>query len=171
MTDTIEKFYEISPSELDNAIKLIGEDWMLITAPDRDRVNAMTASWGSLGVLWNKPVLTCFIRPQRHTYSLVENTDRFSVAVMPRTYREALRYCGSHSGRDEDKLAACQLSTALIDGVPVICEADTLLICKKLYVGDLKKNEFLCKELLSNYKAGDFHRFYVCEIEKAYKRR
>ena len=168
---TNEIFYEIPAEELKNAIELIGNDWMLITARDGEKVNAMTASWGSLGVLWNKPVCTCFIRPQRHTYGLVENEDRISIAVLSEEYRGALRYCGSHSGRDEDKLSAAGLSSSELDGVPVVAEADTLLICRKLYAGDLCENGFIDKALLSNYKDGDFHRFYVCEIEKAYKRR
>lgn len=164
-------FFEISHQELGNAQELIGKKWMLITVRDGERVNAMTASWGSLGILWNKPVLTCFIRPQRHTYGLVEKEERFSIAFMPDDRRDALNYCGSHSGRDGDKLAAAGLTSGELDGVSVISEADTLLICKKLYVGDLERSGFLCEELLSNYRADDFHRFYVCEIEKVYKRR
>ena len=31
----------------------------------------MTASWGGMGILWNKPVVFVFIRPQRFTNSLV----------------------------------------------------------------------------------------------------
>jgi len=164
-------FYEIDAKELENACRLIGTDWMLITARDGEKTNAMTASWGSLGILWNKPVCTCFIRPQRHTYGLVEKEDRISIAFMPEGYRDALNYCGSHSGRDEDKLEGAGLSAAELDGVPVIAEADTLLICRKLYFGDLSEEGFVDSRLLSNYKNRDFHRFYVCEIEKAYKRR
>lgn len=166
-----EKFYEISPEELGNAIRLIGKDWMLITARDGERANAMTASWGSLGVLWNKPVCTCFIRPQRHTYGLVEGEERISMAFMSEEYRSALTYCGSHSGRDGDKLSGAGLSAVELDGVPVIAEADVLLICRKLYIGDITEEGFVDKSLLANYKSGDFHRYYVCEIEKAYKRR
>ena len=84
------KFYEISHKELENAQRLIGDVWMLLTVRDGERVNAMTASWGSLGVLWNKPVLTCFVRPQRHTYSLMEKEERFSVAFMSESHRDAL---------------------------------------------------------------------------------
>ena len=166
-----DKFYEISHKELSNAESLIGDVWMLLTLRDGEKVNAMTASWGSLGILWNKPVLTCFVRPQRHTYSLMEKEERFSVAFMPEAHRDALRLCGSKSGRDMDKLEASGLTSDKLDGVDVICEADTLLICKKLYVGDLEESGFVCPELLSNYKNNDFHRFYVCEIERVYKRK
>lgn len=166
-----DNFYEISHKELSNAESLIGDVWMLLTLRDGEKVNAMTASWGSLGILWNKPVLTCFVRPQRHTYSLMEKEERFSVAFMPEAHRDALRLCGSKSGRDMDKLEASGLTSDKLDGVDVICEADTLIICKKLYVGDLEESGFVCPELLSNYKNNDFHRFYVCEIERVYKRK
>ena len=60
-------FREITPSEASDAIDLIGKDWMLIGAADKKHgnANAMTASWGALGFLWNRPVCICFIRPQR----------------------------------------------------------------------------------------------------------
>jgi flavin reductase (DIM6/NTAB) family NADH-FMN oxidoreductase RutF len=161
---------EISPYELENAMKLIGKTWMLITAKDEEngRVNAMTASWGAMGVLWNKPVCVAFIRPQRHTYSLVEKEDRLSFAFLGEENRSALAFCGRESGRNCDKLAATGLSTVEIDGVACIKEAKLLLVCKKLYAQDLGEDCFIDKELLSNYTAKDYHRMYVCEIEKAY---
>ena len=161
-------FKEISPYELENAMKLIGKDWMLITARDGEKVNAMTASWGALGVLWNKCVCVSFIRPQRHTFGLVEGEDRLSFAFLGEEHRDALRLCGRESGRDCDKLALAGLHSELVGGVPVISEARLVLVCKKLYADDLKKECFIDPALLSNYAANDFHRMYVCEIEKAY---
>lgn len=163
-------FQKIDPKELKNAVEMIGTDWMLITVKDENeqKVNAMTASWGCMGVLWNKPVCVIFIRPQRYTYPLTEKEDRFSIAFLGDAYRNALRLCGTLSGRDTDKLAQAGLHAKALDGVPVIQEAETVLTVKKLYADDLKESSFLDPSLLSNYKAGDFHRFYVCEIEAAY---
>ncbi len=157
---------EVSPFETENALKLIGKDWMLITVRDGDKVNAMTASWGCMGVLWNKPVALCFIRPQRHTFGLAEKTDRFSLCFMDEGYRNALGLCGKLSGRDCDKLKEANLSSEEIDGVPVISEAKMALICKKLYADFLKDEAFIDRSLLSNYTAGDYHKMYVLEIEK-----
>ena len=65
----MKNYREISPEELScSPIKLIGKDWLLITAPDATKAcgaNAMTASWGGLGVLWSLPVATIYVRPQR----------------------------------------------------------------------------------------------------------
>ena len=40
----------------ENAFDLIGKEWMLVTAGTEDKFNTMTASWGGVGILWNKPV-------------------------------------------------------------------------------------------------------------------
>lgn len=159
---------EISPFETENSLKLIGKDWMLITVRDGDKVNAMTASWGCMGVLWNKPVAVCFIRPQRHTFGLAEAEERFSLCFMEDEYRNALGVCGKLSGRDLDKLKEAGLSSENIDGVPVISEAKMILVCKKLYSDFLKEDAFIDKSLLSNYTAGDYHKMYVLEIEKVF---
>ena len=159
-------FREITPYETENALKLIGKDWMLITAKDNDKANAMTASWGCLGVLWNKPVAVCFIRPQRYTFELVQKEERISLAFLDDTYKSALNLCGTRSGRECDKLALAGLTVSDVDGVPVINEARLALVCRKLYVDSLNESSFLDSSLKSFYKDGDYHAFYVLEIEK-----
>ena len=163
-----QNFTVISPVEIDdNVFKLIGSDWMLISASDGTNVNTMTASWGTAGILWNKPVCICFIRPQRYTYEIAERTDRLSFSILDDSYRRSLQYCGSHSGRDGDKFAASGLTPAYAeDGTPYVAESRMVLLCRKLYADDLREGCFLDPSLLANYKAKDYHRFYVCEIEK-----
>ena len=163
-------FRSVTPDSLsDNVFRLIGNDWLLITAedPESGKVNTMTASWGCLGILWNKPVAVCFIRPQRHTLSFVNASERLSLSVLPEEYRAALRFCGTKSGRDTDKFKETGLTPAF-DGrhTPFIKEARLVLICKKLYVDELKESSFLDAELLKNYKEKDYHSVFVCEIEE-----
>lgn len=165
-------FVKISPTELENAMECIGSKWMLITVDDKaqGRANAMTASWGAMGVLWNKNICICFVRPQRHTYSLLQNESEFSISFMGEEYRDALKLCGRESGRDADKLLKCGLNVNRESGVPVVAEAEIALVCRKLYEDELKEGCFLDESLLVNYKAGDYHRFYVCEIKEAYRK-
>lgn len=163
----------ISPEELENICRLIGKDWMLITAGGKDKsgketVNTMTASWGGMGVLWNKPVAFCFIRPQRYTFELTEQSDRLSLSFLSEKYRPALRLCGTKSGRDTDKFAEAGLTPAREGDTPYVAEARLVLLCRKLYADDLRESAFLDRSLLSNYKDGDFHRVYVVEIEQAF---
>ena len=163
-------FKEISPYDIENAMKLIGRDWMLVSAARDGKVNTMTASWGTMGVLWNRAVCTVFIRPQRYTYEFAEVTDTLTLSFFDESYREALRFCGTKSGRDYDKFKETGLSYTLDDGAPIINEARLIIRCKKLYADDLKEGCFLDEEPLVNYKAKDFHRFYICEIEKVLMR-
>lgn len=162
-------FIEITPEELERSpFHLIGKEWMLITAPDGEKesgVNAMTASWGGLGVLWNTPVATVYVRPQRHTYSLLESCDRLALCFLGDEHRKSLALCGTKSGADTDKVLECGLTVESVDGVGAIAESKTVMICKKLYSDDIKEERFIDRSHLSHYN-GDFHRFYILEIEK-----
>ena len=161
-------FVSVMPATLpDNFFSRIGDDWMLITAANAaGTVNTMTASWGCAGILWNKPVAICFIRPQRHTYAFTEEADTLTLSFFPKdAYRDALRYCGTKSGRDVDKFAATGLTVEkTVGGTPYVGEANLVLVCRKLYADDLKENCFIDPEMLKHYAAKDYHRFYVCEI-------
>lgn len=163
-------YHEISPKELENVCRLFDDEWTLITVKDENGANAMTASWGGVGILWNRAVAFCFVRPQRHTFSLLEKEDGFSLCFLPEGYREALRLCGTKSGKDTDKFAAAKLSEKYENSIPFVGESRLVLFCRKSYAADLSEEGFLDKSLLSNYRAGDFHRMYICEIEKIYLR-
>ena len=74
---------EISANELTiNPFNKIGKDWMLVTAGDEKNMNTMTASWGSLGIMWGKPVVYTFIRPQRYTKEFIDSHDTFSLCFL-----------------------------------------------------------------------------------------
>ena len=165
-------FVRIPSIDTGNAIERIGKEWMLITVKDekKGRVNAMTASWGAMGVLWRKDICICFVRPQRHTYSLLGGKEELSVAFLPEKYRDALKLCGTASGRDTDKLAEAGLHTITLDGVDVIEEAEVVLVLKKLYEDDIREESFIDKAFLADYINGDYHRFYICQIMSAYKK-
>ena len=163
----MKEFREITPYELENVCRLFDKDWTLITLRDGDRVNAMTASWGGIGILWNRPVAFLFVRPQRHTFSLLQNEERFSLCFLGEEHRDALRICGSKSGRDTDKLSLANLSAEYENFTPFVAQSRLVLFCRKCYEANLERDGFLDKTLLENYRAGDFHRMYIVEIESA----
>ena len=151
----------------ENPFKLIGSDWMLITAKKGEKTNMMTASWGGVGILWNKPVATIYVRPQRYTKEFIDNEEYFSLCVLPEEYRQILNYCGTKSGRDEDKIAETKLTIDESEKAPIFKESRLVLICKKLYAQDLTEQSFIDKSLVEkNYQAKDFHTMYIAEIEK-----
>ncbi len=126
----------------------------------------MTASWGGLGHLWNRDVCFCFVRPQRHTFGFMERSDFFTLSFFDETYRAALDFCGSHSGRNVDKIAATGLTPITGQtGAITFAQARLVLECRKLYAGDLIKAAFTDPAIPAEvYAKGDFHRMYVGEI-------
>ncbi|WP_394886081.1 flavin reductase [Clostridium butyricum] len=151
----------------ENAFEMIGKDWLLITAEKDGKVNTMTASWGGVGVLWNKKVAYIFIRPQRYTKEFVDFSERLSVCVLPNSYRKELAYLGNVSGKDEDKISNANLKVQKYEDVPYFDEARLTLICRKLYAQDLKEECFIEKDIIDKwYPEKDYHTMYVVEIEK-----
>jgi flavin reductase (DIM6/NTAB) family NADH-FMN oxidoreductase RutF len=152
----------------ENVFKLIGDDWLLINTYNEEKVNSMTASWGGMGVLWNKEVAYIFIRPQRYTQELLPNNEYFSLSVMGEEYRDVLNYLGSVSGRDENKLEKANLAvTKDENGAPIIEEARLNIIVRKLFCQQMTEDAFVDKDLVDiNYPNKDFHFVYVLEILK-----
>ena len=164
-------FREIDPKELqENVFSLIGSDWMLITAGNCEKQNTMTASWGGLCYVWNYPMAYVVIRPQRYTFEFTEREDRMTLSFFEEKWRKALAYCGSHSGREEDKFAAAGISVQFTEtGTPAIAEARLVLECCKVYVDMLKAEGFLDKEIVEKwYPASDYHRVYILKIEHVF---
>ena len=130
----------------ENAVKLIGKEWMLITAGNMENYNTMTASWGNIGFLWGKPVATIYVRPQRYTLEYIEREECFTLSFFPEQYRKALNICGTKSGRDTDKVKEAGLTPySPSDGIVSFKEARLVMKCRKLYKGKLKdsfKNTF-----------------------------
>ena len=164
-------FSKIEAEEIrGNAFQRIGKQWMLISARADGRDNAMTASWGGLGVLWHRNVATCYIRPQRFTLQLVDKAERFALTFLPESCREALRYLGTVSGYNEDKQAGCGLTPITLDGVPSYEEAELVLICRKIYTDEIKPENFLDESIAQNYPNKDYHRVFIGQIEAVYEK-
>ena len=166
------QFYEISPEQMGkDPFTMIGKDWMLIGAESGEKVNAMTASWGGMGVLWHKNVVFTFIRPQRFTKTLVDAEDRFSLTFFDEEYRDTLSYFGKASGHNEDKIKTAGLTVAHSEGAPYFAEGKMVIICKKLYTGDILPEGF-CEEgiIERHYPQKDYHTMYVGEIVKVLMR-
>lgn len=164
-------FKKIDITELSfNPFTKIGKEWMLITGGTIENFNTMTASWGQLGVLWNKNVLTCYIRPNRYTYEFIENGEYFTASFFSEEHRKALSYCGSHSGRDCDKMAETGLVPAELDNGVGFEQADMIFVCCKLYSYDMHENGFLTDDGIpaQAYGKDPYHRAYIAEITAVY---
>ena len=144
----------IDPKQIsDNLISLISKEWMLVTAGNATSFNTMTAAWGAMGYLWNRPVAFIFIRPERC---------------------EAYKICGSHSGRDMDKIQAAHLHpTTTPAGLVTFEESRLTLECKKIYATTIQSDSFIDPTIYSQWYGGTHggdHKLYIGAINACYIR-
>lgn len=154
---------------------------VLLTTKSNGKVNTMAISWGLLGIEWNRPIFTVFVRDNRFTRQQLDESGEFTINIPTGVFnRRILGYCGSRSGRDVDKIAALGLS--LEDGelisAPGIKELPLTLECRVVYSQrqDEKAVPPEFKEIF--YPAGvpgtwpgenqDYHIAYYGEIVNAY---
>jgi flavin reductase (DIM6/NTAB) family NADH-FMN oxidoreductase RutF len=149
----------------ENVIRLI-EDWMLVSAGNTDDYNMMTANWGTLGWLWNKPVSTIFVRPHRHTFLYTEREQYYTLTFFRKEHRKTLELMGDVSGRDFDKMNYERLYPLVTEnGSIAFQEAYLIIECKKLFATSLKEEDFVETKVISrNYPKKDFHTMYIGEI-------
>lgn len=152
-----------------NPFKLIGKDWFLVTSGNLEKYNTMTASWGQTGVLWNMPVFSTVIRNNRKTFEFMEKNEFFTISFFDEKYREALSFCGSHSGRDCDKAKETGLTPCELDGNTAFEQAYMVFICRKLYTQQMSEDCFFDKSQLKFYEKDPFHKCFTGEIVSLYK--
>ena len=133
---TITDIKEIQNVQAELLPRLI-DQWALLTAGPADDSNTMTIAWGSLGDLWWKPVIDAYVAPSRYTFGFMQKYDNFTVSFLPDEYHDDLMTLGTLSGRDGDKIAQTRLTRKVVDGGVTFEEADTVLVCKKIYVQPL----------------------------------
>lgn len=158
-------FKQVDPKTLDlNVFSAVDDQWMLITAGTAQRCSTMTASWGGLGILWNRPMATIYIRPQRYTREFVDGNEYFTLTFFSEQWRKALSFCGTKSGRNVDKVKECGFTVAEAQcGAPYFQEAELVLVCRKRMTMPMDPAAMPDEVKQTLYK-GDYHNIYWGEI-------
>lgn len=147
----------------------IDQEWALLTAGVKEKFNTMTISWGGLGTIWNKPVVTVYVRPNRYTYEFMENNEYFTISFYDKEYKGDLGILGSKSGRNLDKILLTKLTPEYFKNTTSFKEAKLTIICKKIYFQDMDVNNIdvdsiTQSELDRFYKNEPMHRMYIGEV-------
>ncbi len=162
---------EINIRELGKSpVELIADSWGLVTAGNREKFNTMTVSWGAAGEIWGKDAVFIFIRPQRYTYEFIEKEDIFTLSFYGNEFKDALRFCGSKSGREFNKAAECGLTPVFTDGGVTFEEAEYTVVCRKMASQFIDPAGFIDSSIENNYANKDYHKMYIGEIIKVYKK-
>jgi flavin reductase (DIM6/NTAB) family NADH-FMN oxidoreductase RutF len=148
------------------------KEWALVSAGTEDAFNTMTVNWGGFGELWFKSVATIYIRPSRYTHEFLDAQDYFSICFLKPGNEAALKLCGAQSGRDGDKTAKAGLTPIFPDGIPAFSQAEYILLCKKLYAQEIRRECFCDSSVFdASYANGDCHTMYIGEVVKVLENR
>lgn len=160
----------IDPADLVmNPVRNFSQDWMALVVGKNDKEhNSMTIAWGTIGQLWNKPVVIVYVSEDRYTKHLLDACDMFSVVGFPdkKKYRDALLYIGSHSQKDEpDKTENAGLTVEHTkNGTPIIAEGDLAIECRKIYEDAFDIDKVPSDVRNGMYQEMGIHHMYIGEI-------
>jgi flavin reductase (DIM6/NTAB) family NADH-FMN oxidoreductase RutF len=114
--------------------------------------NIITLAW-AMPTSINPPLVAVSIKPQRHSYKLIEETKEFVLNVPTIDILDATLFCGRKSGKEHDKFKEIGLTPARAQKVnpPIIKECIAHLECT----------------LHSQFVTGD-HTIFVGQIVAAY---
>ena len=149
-----------------NPFTAIGTDGFLITAGTSEKFNTMTASWGSMGVLWGRNVIVLYVRKSRYTHQFLQEHEGFTVSFFPPHMKESLVWCGEHSGRDYDKAAQAKLDVTCLsapNGAERVTfkQASLVFSCTKAASFAMDEGSFVLPQIQDFYKDGDLHTVYI----------
>ncbi len=153
-----------------NIFAQFNERWALLCAGPAEDHNAMTISWGGMGTLWNKPVVTVYVKPCRYTYGFMERSEYFTVSFYPEEYRSALGVMGSRSGRDIDKDQSAGLTPKAVGDAATYEEAEITLLCRKIYHQDMLTENMPAAAVREYYSTDAPHRMYIGEVIQILKK-
>lgn len=145
---------------------LFDKDWALITAGDKNKYNTMTISWGTMGTIWNKPVVIVFVKPIRYTHSFMMNNDYFTVSFYDEKYRHDLQTLGSKSGKNEDKISLTDLHPVFLENGVTFKEAKQTYVLKKIYASSLDSKAIPNFAHNTYYLNEEEHYMFIGEVEE-----
>ena len=142
-----------------------------LTVRAGNQVNTMTIGWATIGFVWKKEVFMVAVRDSRHTFSLMEKSDNFTVTIpLDTSSREAVLFCGTKSGRDFDKFKECGLrqKAAVQVASPVIDIPGIHYECRIIYKSPMDP-ALLDTDFNKLYPERDYHTLYFGEILTCYE--
>lgn len=97
----------------------------------RGNDNIITVAWAGT-VCTNPPMVSISVRPERHSYHMLEESGEFVINLTTEQLCYATDFCGVRSGRDLDKFAEMKLTKVEASEVnaPMIGESPVNIECR-----------------------------------------
>jgi flavin reductase (DIM6/NTAB) family NADH-FMN oxidoreductase RutF len=122
---------------------------VLVSCGHGEQANIITIAW--TGILCsNPPQVGIGVRPERHSYGLIQETGEFVLNVPGEDLLDEMEYCGFVSGREEKKFAAQGLTPApgSAVGTPIIAECPINIECQLAHTLALGSHDLLIGQVV-----------------------
>ena len=147
-----------------DVFNVFDKKWALLTAGNKESFNTMTVSWGGMGTIWGKPVVTAYVRTSRYTHEFLDKEEYFTVSFYAEEYRKILGMLGSKSGRDMDKMKNSGLTPKALQTSVTFDEAEITLVCRKMFMQRLEPSNITDSEAAKFYDGDAPHDMYIGEV-------
>lgn len=125
---------------------------LLSTRDSEGKDNIITVSWAGVACT-TPPMLTVSLRKSRWSHAVVLARKEFVINIPTANQYEAAELCGTLSGRDSDKFAACHLGRlpASVVSAPLIAECPINLECRVVHVLPLGSHDLFVAEIVKTH--------------------
>ena len=123
---------------------------MVSVADKQGNSNIITVAWAGT-ICTNPPMVSISVRPERHSYHMIEETGEFVINLTTKDLVYATDSCGVKSGRDVNKWEVLGLTS--IDGqvvkAPLIAESPVNIECRVTQVEKLGSHHMFMAEVVA----------------------
>lgn len=149
-------------SKLGELMKTIGSTGALLTTRGD---NVMTIGWCLGGVMWKEAVVAVPVRHSRYSHELMEKHGEFTIFVPTCEFSNEIKFCGTKSGRDVNKIKELNLNIKNSDYVsaPEVIGEGYTIHCRVIYKNEYSEDN-MSQEVIKNYLSGDFHTLYFAKV-------
>jgi flavin reductase (DIM6/NTAB) family NADH-FMN oxidoreductase RutF len=142
-----------------------------LTVKSGESINTMTIGWVTLGYVWRKPIIMIAVRLSRHTFSIIETAEDFTISIPSSDMKKEIMFCGTKSGRAYNKFRECNIQ--ILDSqkvvTPIIKVPGLHYECKIVYKSAMDP-AYLNKDYeAALYPEKDYHTLYFGEIVDCYE--
>ena len=142
-----------------------------LTVKSGKAINTMTIGWATIGHVWRKPIMMVAVRLSRHTFTIIETAEDFTVTIPSSDMKKELMFCGTKSGRDCNKFNECNFQTSDSQKVitPIIKAPGLHYECKIVYKSAMDPIYLNQDYDTALYPEKDYHTLYYGEIVDCYE--
>lgn len=123
---------------------------MVSVADKQGNSNIITVAWAGT-ICTNPPMVSISVRPERHSYHMIEETGEFVINLTTKDLVYATDYCGVKSGRDVNKWEVLRLTpiAGQVVKAPLIEESPVNIECRVTQVEKLGSHHMFMAEVVA----------------------